>query len=68
MGFVAPDTSPRGAGIEGERDSWDFGMGAGFYLDATVEPYSAHYNMYSYVTQELSAVLAQHFPALNQNK
>ena len=37
MGFIAPDTSPRGAGVAGETDSWDFGVGAGFYLDATAE-------------------------------
>ena len=40
-----PDTSPRGAGIEGEDADWDFGTGAGFYLDATSEAYSKHYNM-----------------------
>lgn len=68
LGFVAPDTSPRGAGIAGEAERWDFGVGAGFYLDATVAPYSEHYNMYSYVTKELPAVLAQHFPVLNQQR
>jgi len=51
--LVAPDTSPRGAGIAGEDDGWDFGTGAGFYLDATQAPWSKHYRMYSYVTEEL---------------
>lgn len=60
--LVAPDTSPRGQGIEGEDESYDFGSGAGFYLDATREPWSKAYNMYSYVTRELPALLAEHFP------
>ena len=51
--LVAPDTSPRGAGIEGEDDTWDFGTGAGFYLDATQPPWSQHYRMESYITREL---------------
>ncbi len=51
--LVTPDTSPRGAGVPGEDDDWDFGTGAGFYLDATQEPWSKHYRMESYVTQEL---------------
>ncbi|ODV81094.1 S-formylglutathione hydrol [Suhomyces tanzawaensis NRRL Y-17324] len=62
---VFPDTSPRGAGIAGEDDSWDFGTGAGFYVDATQEPWSTHYNMYSYVHKELPAALAQHFGQLD---
>ena len=61
--LVAPDTSPRGAGIAGEDEDWDFGTGAGFYLDATAEPWAAHYNMYSYVTVELPALIAAEFPA-----
>jgi S-formylglutathione hydrolase len=61
--LVAPDTSPRDTGIPGEDDDWDFGSGAGFYLDATREPWSAHYRMYSYVTDELPALVAEHFPA-----
>lgn len=60
--LVVPDTSPRGAGIPGEDDSWDFGTGAGFYLDATQEPWRSHYNMYRYVTQELPALIAAQFP------
>lgn len=61
--LVTPDTSPRDTGIPGENDDWDFGTGAGFYVDATVEPWSDHYQMYSYVVEELPAIIAQHFPA-----
>ena len=61
--LVAPDTSPRGLGLPGEDDDLDFGTGAGFYLDAAVEPFSRHYKMDSYVTHELPAVVAEHFPA-----
>jgi S-formylglutathione hydrolase len=61
--LVAPDTSPRGLGLPGEDDDWDFGSGAGFYLDATAEPWSRHYKMYTYLTRELPAVVAEHFPA-----
>ncbi|MDX2099239.1 MAG: S-formylglutathione hydrolase [Leptolyngbyaceae cyanobacterium bins.59] len=60
--LVAPDTSPRNTGIPGEDDAWDFGTGAGFYVDATQEPWSRHYQMYSYVTEELPALIAAHFP------
>ncbi|HEY9711334.1 MAG TPA: S-formylglutathione hydrolase, partial [Oculatellaceae cyanobacterium] len=60
--LVAPDTSPRNAGIEGENDDWDFGTGAGFYVDATVAPWSSHYRMYSYIVRELPALIAEHFP------
>jgi S-formylglutathione hydrolase len=51
--LVAPDTSPRKARIPGDDASWDFGLGAGFYVDATQAPWSQHYRMYSYVTREL---------------
>jgi S-formylglutathione hydrolase len=61
--LVAPDTSPRGAGIPGEDKDWDFGVGAGFYVDATEAPWSRHYRMYSFVTEELPALVAAHFPA-----
>src|SRR5258706_1615241 len=61
--LVAPDTSPRATGIHGEDDDWDFGTGAGFYVDATEVPWSARYRMYSYVTRELPALVASHFPA-----
>jgi S-formylglutathione hydrolase len=61
--LVAPDTSPRGVPLPGDSESYDFGVGAGFYLDATEEPWSSHYKMYSYVTQELPALVEAHFPA-----
>jgi S-formylglutathione hydrolase len=60
--LVAPDTSPRGAGIPGEDADWDFGTGAGFYLDATAEPWSRHYRMATYVNEELPALVEAHFP------
>ncbi|EAT10322.1 esterase D [Sphingomonas sp. SKA58] len=61
--FVAPDTSPRGEGVADDPDgAYDFGLGAGFYVDATQEPYSQHYRMWSYVTQELPDIVADHFP------
>jgi len=60
---VAPDTSPRGLDLPGEHDAYDFGSGAGFYVDATQAPWSAHYRMYSYVTEELPALIAEQFPA-----
>lgn len=61
--LLVPDTSPRGAGHPGEDDAYDFGSGAGFYLDATQAPWSQRYNMYSYITKELPALVAGHFPA-----
>lgn len=61
--LVAPDTSPRGIELPGDRDSWDFGVAAGFYLDATREPWSRHYRMYHYVVHELPALIAANFPA-----
>ncbi len=60
---VAPDTSPRGIGNPGEDEAYDFGTGAGFYVDATVAPWSRNYRMYSYVTEELPALVAAEFPA-----
>jgi S-formylglutathione hydrolase len=60
--LVAPDTSPRGAGLPGETDSWDFGAGAGFYVDATEQPWARHYRMYRYVLELRELVLAS-FPA-----
>ena len=59
--LVAPDTSPREPRIAGDDASWDFGIGAGFYVDATEAPWSAHYRMYSYVTRELPELIAGHF-------
>ena len=60
--FVAPDTSPRGDGVP-DADEYDFGKGAGFYVDATEEPWAANYRMWSYVTDELPALVSAEFPA-----
>ena len=61
--FVAPDTSPRGDGVPGDpANAYDFGLGAGFYVDATEEPYAKHYRMWSYVTEELPKLVAEQFP------
>ncbi|KAG5651607.1 hypothetical protein H0H81_008067 [Sphagnurus paluster] len=57
IAILFPDTSPRGAGIEGEDTDWDFGTGAGFYLNATNPKYAKHYNMYSHITVELPQVI-----------
>jgi len=59
--LVMPDTSPRGTGIDGVDASWDFGTGAGFYLDATEAPWNRHFQMASYITQELRTLVLQHF-------
>ena len=62
--FVAPDTSPRGDGVADDPDgAYDFGLGAGFYVDAARPPYAPHYRMWTYVTEELPALVAQNFPA-----
>lgn len=60
--LVAPDTSPRGAAIEGEDESYDFGSGAGFYVDATRSPWDKNYRMYTYITAELPELVFQKFP------
>jgi S-formylglutathione hydrolase len=62
LAIVAPDTSPRGVPLPGDSENWDFGVAAGFYVDATQEPWSRHYRMYSYVTRELPALIAANFP------
>jgi S-formylglutathione hydrolase len=62
LALVAPDTSPRGANVPGEADDWDFGAGAGFYLDATQAPWSAHWRMESHVCDELPDRVSQAFP------
>ena len=59
--FVAPDTSPRGADVPDE-EAWDFAQGAGFYVDATRQPWATHFRMWTYVTQELPALVAARFP------
>ena len=61
--FVAPDTSPRGEGVPDDpAGAYDFGLGAGFYVDATQAPFDRHYRMYSYITQELPEVITAAFP------
>ena len=63
IAFLAPDTSPRGDEVPGDPDgAWDFGHGAGFYVDATEEPWAANYRMWSYVSEELPALVAGRFP------
>jgi S-formylglutathione hydrolase len=59
---VGPDTSPRGIDIPGQSDSWEFGQSAGWYLDATEEPWKSNYRMYSYVTKELPELVQSSFP------
>ncbi len=62
--FVAPDTSPRGEGVPDDpAGAYDFGLGAGFYVDATEQPYATHYRMWTYITEELPALIAAEFPA-----
>ncbi|MEZ4292104.1 MAG: S-formylglutathione hydrolase [Myxococcota bacterium] len=58
LAIVAPDTSPRGLDLPGEHDDWDFGSGAGFYVDATEAPWKDHYRMHRYVVDELPALVA----------
>lgn len=65
--IIAPDTSPRGAGVPGDPDgAWDFGLGAGFYLNATQAPWAQHYRMHDYVVNELPELVEAHFPASNK--
>ncbi len=66
--LVAPDTSPRNTGTPGEDNDWDFGTGAGFYVDATQSPWSQHYRMYSYVVEELPVLIAKHFPVCSDRQ
>ena len=61
MRFASFNDSPRGAGAPGEDDSYDFGSGAGFYVDATTGPFKKHYNMYSFVTKELVDIVVKCF-------
>jgi S-formylglutathione hydrolase len=62
LALIAPDTSPRGADVPGQADSWDFGVGAGFYLDATQAPWAKHWRMESYITQELLPLVTTALP------
>ncbi|MBS0431517.1 MAG: S-formylglutathione hydrolase [Proteobacteria bacterium] len=66
--LVAPDTSPRDTGIEGAIGDWEFGEGAGFYVDATRAPWSSRFRMETYVTEELPALIAENFPADGQRR
>jgi len=67
VAIICPDTSPRGEDVPDEKDNWQFGSGAGFYLDATEEPYTKNYNMYSYISNELPEIVMNHFP-VNENQ
>jgi S-formylglutathione hydrolase len=62
VAIVVPDTSPRGLNLPGDAASYDFGVGAGFYVDATEDPWASHYRMYSYVSDELPRTIAANFP------
>lgn len=66
IAIVCPDTSPRGTELPGEHVDWDFGSGAGFYVNATQEPWSQNYRMYDYVTEELPALINEHFPVTDR--
>lgn len=68
IAVVYPDTSPRGLNIPGEDESYDFGSAAGFYIDATKDPWTKGYNMYSYITKELPEALFGHFKELDGNR
>jgi len=69
IAFIAPDTSPRGEGVPDDPDkAWDFGLGAGFYVDATEAPWKANYRMRSYVEDELPALIAAEFPTLDLSR
>ena len=63
--LVAPDTSPRDQRFPGDADKWDFGQGAGFYVDATQAPWAENYRMYSYITKELPALVEANLPAMS---
>ncbi|MGQ5717214.1 S-formylglutathione hydrolase [Pseudochrobactrum asaccharolyticum] len=62
IAILCPDTSPRGDDVPDEPDNWQFGKGAGFYLDATEAPFAKNYQMYSYITEELTELVAKEFP------
>jgi len=66
LALIAPDTSPRGANVEGESASWDFGVGAGFYLDATEAPWAPHWRMESYLIEELLPLVGTQLPVDGQ--
>jgi len=64
IALIMPDTSPRGADVPDEADRYDLGKGAGFYVNATQEPWSKHYQMYDYVTQELPQLIEANLPVM----
>ncbi|MGF1725068.1 S-formylglutathione hydrolase [Photobacterium nomapromontoriensis] len=67
IAIVAPDTSPRGEGVDDDPEgAYDFGLGAGFYVNATEAPWNRHYQMYDYVVNELPALVEEHFPVSNK--
>ncbi len=66
--LVCPDTSPRGLGLPGETESWDFGEGAGFYTDAAEAPWVGHYRMQRYIAQELPALVELEFPVASERR
>ncbi|EXJ87052.1 S-formylglutathione hydrolase [Capronia epimyces CBS 606.96] len=68
IAILYPDTSPRGVGIQGEDESWDFGTGAGFYVDATASPWSNNYKMYSYITEELPKTVFAAFDQIDSSR
>lgn len=65
IAIIFPDTSPRGAGIEGEDKDWDFGLSAGFYVDSIKEPWNKNYLMYSYILNELLPLINKEFPKID---
>src|SRR4249919_3630889 len=67
--FVAPDTSPRGTDVPGDpANAYDFGLGAGFYVDATEAPVASNYRMWSYVTEDLPELVDEHFPVVSKRQ
>ena len=67
VAIVAPDTSPRGEGVA-DADGWDLGQGAGFYLNATREPWARHFRMYDYIVDELPELIRSHFPRIDSER
>ncbi|HWY24612.1 MAG TPA: S-formylglutathione hydrolase [Nevskia sp.] len=68
LALVACDTSPRGLELPGDAEAWDFGVGAGFYLDATAQPWAGHYRMGSYINRELPTLVEHNFPVSAQRR
>ncbi len=66
LAIVCPDTSPRGTSLPGEHDDWDFGSGAGFYINSTQAPWSDHYQMFDYVDRELPALVQAELPVTDK--